>query len=77
MMREAKIINIGNSKGFRLPKNIIAKYHFKDEVVIEEKRRGILIYAKENEKISWDETYQAIAKHEDWSDWHEVFQDDE
>ncbi|MEW8119769.1 MAG: AbrB/MazE/SpoVT family DNA-binding domain-containing protein [Candidatus Thiodiazotropha sp.] len=77
MVREAKIINIGNSKGLRLPKNIIAKYHFKDEVVIEEKREGILIHAKENQKISWDETYQAIAKDEDWSDWHEVFQDDE
>ena len=77
MTREAQIIDIGNSKGFRLPKNIIAKYNLENGVVIEEKENGILIHAKENQTLSWDATYKAIAQEEDWSDWHTVFQDDE
>ena len=67
---ESKLINIGNSKGIRLPKKLIQKYHLDEKLTLEEKKEGILIKADIlDNKLSWDETYKEMAKEkEDWSD---------
>ena len=67
---ESKLINIGNSKGIRLPKKLIQKYHLDEKLTLEEKKEGILIKADiPDNKLSWDETYKEMAKEkEDWSD---------
>ena len=67
---EAKLINIGNSKGIRLPKKLIQKYHLDEKLTLEEKKEGILIKADiPDNKLSWDETYKEMEKEkEDWSD---------
>ena len=70
---ETKIIQVGNSKGIRLPKQLIAKYGLAEVVVIKELKNGILIEASADSQLSWDETYKAMAQsEEDWSDWAEM-----
>lgn len=67
---QAKLINIGNSKGIRLPKKMIEKYHLHDTLKLEEKEDGILIRSSIPEnKLTWEETYREMAtEEEDWSD---------
>ncbi len=69
--RAVKLIPIGNSKGIRLPKVILQKYGFSDSLVLEETNQGIMLRKKESEsdKLSWEQTYQAISQvQENWDD---------
>ena len=67
--RDVKLISIGNSKGIRLPKVLLEKYGWSDTLVLEETEEGIFLYSKEKNKLSWKETYRAMAaEDEDWSD---------
>ncbi|OHB72464.1 MAG: hypothetical protein A2W17_02055 [Planctomycetes bacterium RBG_16_41_13] len=64
-----KMIPIGNSKGIRLPKELLQKYGFSESVVLEEKEEGILLHRKKDEKLSWEDTYKSMAEEkEDWDD---------
>lgn len=67
---DAKLISIGNSKGVRLPKKLIERYHLKENLTLEELDEGILIKADEpQDKLSWEETFKEMAQeNEDWSD---------
>ncbi|MFO7680772.1 MAG: AbrB/MazE/SpoVT family DNA-binding domain-containing protein [Chloroflexota bacterium] len=74
-MIEAKLIKIGNSQGIRLPKKIISKYGFGNLVLLEETEDGILIHAAKSGKLSWEDTYKAMAEAEDqdeWEDWQNL-----
>ena len=76
MATEAKLIPIGNSKGIRIPKPLILKYNLQEQVLLEEVNGGLIIRAKGNPKLSWEETYKEIScAQEDWSDWL-AFEDD-
>ena len=67
--RDVKLISIGNSKGIRLPKVLLEKYGWSDTLALEETEEGIFLYSKEKNKLSWKETYRAMAaEDEDWSD---------
>jgi antitoxin MazE len=67
--RDIKLISIGNSKGLRLPKALLQKYGWSDSLILEEADEGIYLYSKEKNKLSWQETYRAMAaEDEDWSD---------
>ena len=65
MIKDAKLITIGNSKGVRLPKAMIAKYGLAWEVVLEEVASGILTHAPDRGKLSWEDTYAAMAEDKD------------
>ena len=67
---QAKLINIGNSKGIRLPKKIIEKYHLHDILELEERKDGILIRQDNpDDRLSWEETYrEMVESDEEWSD---------
>ena len=70
---EVKIVQIGNSKGVRLPKRLLVKYGFGETVVMKELDNGVLIERDGEKKLSWAETYQAMSQaDEDWSDWAEL-----
>lgn len=74
-MLEAKLIKIGNSQGIRLPKKIISKYGLGNLVFLEETEAGILIHAAKSGKLSWEDTYKAMAEAEErdeWSDWQNL-----
>lgn len=68
---EAKIIEIGNSKGLRLPKKLLQKYHFQKKIEIEELSEGLLLKAIETKdsKLSWEDTFKEMrSSAEDWTD---------
>ena len=74
-MLEAKLIKIGNSQGIRLPKKIISKYGLGNLVLLEETEDGILIHAAKSGKLSWEDTYKAMAASEEqdeWLDWESL-----
>ena len=67
--RDVKLISIGNSKGIRIPKVLLEKYGWGDSLVLEETEEGIFLFSNEKNKLSWKETYRAMAAdREDWSD---------
>lgn len=67
--RDIKLVAVGNSRGIRLPKALLQKYGWSDNLVLEEVEEGVFLYGKEKNKLSWKETYRAMAaEKEDWSD---------
>ena len=67
--RDIKLVPIGNSKGVRIPKALLQKYGFKNSLLIEETERGLLLRKKDDDKLSWEDTYKAMANEkEDWAD---------
>ena len=67
--RDAKLVPIGNSKGIRIPKTLLQKYGLKNSLLIEETDKGLLIYNKEESKLSWEGTYKTMASEkENWDD---------
>ena len=67
--RDVKLITIGNSKGIRLSKVLLQKYGWTDSLVLEEMEKGVFLYRPEENKLSWKETFRAMAAEgEDWSD---------
>ena len=67
--RDAKLVPIGNSKGVRIPKTLIRKYDLKSSLLIEETDRGLLLRNKKESKLSWEDTYKAMANQkEHWDD---------
>lgn len=68
-IKQLKIVQIGNSKGIRLPKAIIDKYGFSDSLQVEESEDGIFLRGKKDDKLSWEDTYKEMKKEqEDWDD---------
>ena len=66
---ELKVVPIGNSRGVRLPKAVLDKYAIRDAVVVEQREEGLLLRSKGDRRLSWDETFKAMAhEREDWSD---------
>jgi antitoxin MazE len=67
--KNVKLIDIGNSKGIRIPKAILQKYGFSDYLLIDETDRGLLLRKKEGGELSWEHTYKQMAKEkENWDD---------
>ena len=67
--KEIQLIPIGTSKGIRLSKKILQKYGFTDTLIIEEIKEGILIRNKNDKKLGWEQTYQAMTeKQESWEE---------
>ena len=68
-VRDVKLVPIGNSKGVRIPKPLLQKYGLKNSLLLEETDRGLLLRKKEDNKLSWEDTYKSMANEkEDWDD---------
>jgi antitoxin MazE len=66
---ELKVVRIGNSRGVRLPRSVLDKYGVEDVVLAEEREEGLLLRSKTDKRLSWRETFKAMARErEDWSD---------
>ena len=67
--REVKLIRIGNSRGIRLPKALLERYGWEDSLVLEEADDSVVLRGNAAAKMSWEQTYRAMAsEQEDWSD---------
>jgi antitoxin component of MazEF toxin-antitoxin module len=67
-----KVSRIGNSRGIRLPAQMLRKYHITDTVIAEEKVHEIVLRSApaKPQKLSWEETAKEMAASgEDWSGW--------
>jgi len=75
-VRDIKLVPIGNSKGVRLPKALLEKYGLNNSLLLEETDRGLLIRKKADNKLSWENTYKAMAgEKESWDDFDETLLD--
>ncbi len=78
MSREMRLIQVGDALGLQIPNVLVDKYRLQDEVVLEEREEGLLIHARHEAKLSWEETYRQMAtENEDWSDWQNLHDEDE
>ena len=74
---EIKVVKIGNSKGFRLPKAILEKYNIKDKVELILKNDYILIKPVSTPRKGWEEAFKKM--HENGHDQlliDDVFEDE-
>lgn len=74
-IKELKITRIGNSRGVRLPADVLRRYDFRDAAIMVEGVDGILLRPKQNHdvKMSWEETAKDMsASSEDLSAWDDV-----
>jgi antitoxin MazE len=75
-IRDIKLIPIGNSRGVRIPSELLKKYGFNQSLLLEETEQGLLLKKKDNNKLSWEDTYKAMAEEkEDWSEFDETLLD--
>jgi antitoxin MazE len=66
---ELKVVPIGNSRGVRLPKDVLDRYAIRDAVVLEEREDGLLLHSKKDRRLSWEDTFKEMARErEEWSD---------
>ncbi|MDD8027443.1 MAG: type II toxin-antitoxin system PemK/MazF family toxin [Acidobacteriota bacterium] len=75
---EVKIAKIGNSRGIRLPAEVLKRYRMDAFVLMEETADGIVLRPSGPavKKLSWEETAaEMAAEREDWSDWESVVGD--
>ena len=64
---ELKIVPIGNSKGVRLPKEILERYAISESIVLEAREEGLLLRNKRDKRLSWEDTFKAAAREgESW-----------
>ncbi len=67
--REVKLIPIGNSRGIRLPKELLDKYGWSDRLLLQEMEESVVLRGAKTHRPSWEETHRAMAaESEDWSD---------
>lgn len=72
---ELKVARIGNSRGVRIPADVLRRYAVGDTLLMIESPDGILLRPKRHEgrKLPWAETARAMAsEQEDWSAWDAV-----
>jgi len=80
-----KIVRIGNSRGLRLPRELLDTYHLQegDIVEIERRRDGFVVHPVSDgaKKLSYEESYRQIvleaAERAEWDDWDGVAGDGE
>lgn len=67
--RGIKLVAVGNSRGVRLPRDLLRKYGISDALVLEELPEGILLRSTASPKMSLDQTFAEMAvAQEDWRD---------
>lgn len=73
---ELKVVQIGNSRGVRLPKAVLERYEIKDSLVLEAREDGLLLRRKKDKRLTWEDTYREAAREkEDWSDFDATLAD--
>jgi antitoxin MazE len=65
-----KVVQIGNSRGVRLPKGLLARHRIGDSVSVRSTEGGILLTPSKDKRLGWVETFKfmAAAKDDRFSD---------
>lgn len=74
---ELSLAQIGNSRGIRLPADLIRKHGFEHGLVLEDRGHELALKPKAGpRKLSWEETGREMAAaDEDWSEWETAVAD--
>ncbi len=66
-----KLARIGNSRGIRLPAELIRRYGFRDTIKLQPGGDGILLIpARRSTKLTWEQTAGEMASSsETWEEW--------
>lgn len=62
MSATLKLVSIGNSKGVRLPADVIRRYHLHDKIQMEEVADGIMLKSASVQKLSFAEAAEEMLK---------------
>ena len=62
---EISIIKIGNSKGLRLPKNILEKYNISDKIELILEKGHIVLKPINEPRKGWDKAFKRMNKEGD------------
>lgn len=62
---EAQIINIGNSKGIRIPKTILKKYNIQDKINLILEEDFIVIKPIEEPRKGWEKAFKEMHENGD------------
>ena len=62
---EVSIIQIGNSRGFRLSKTLIEKYNIKDKIELILEKSYIILKPIDNPRKDWDKAFKEMRDNED------------
>ena len=62
MTKTLKLVQIGNSKGVRIPKELIQRYHLAGEVKLTETEAGLLLQRTGSKKLSLEESFAEMAR---------------
>jgi antitoxin MazE len=74
---EIPIINIGNSKGIRLSKTLLAEYNIQDSVELVLEKNRIIIKPLSNPRKGWEEAFKEMSENgEDKLLMDDVFEDE-
>jgi antitoxin MazE len=55
---KAKLIQIGNSKGIRIPKSVLEQCDFEEDVKIEVRRKKLIVYSDKKARKNWDAEFK-------------------
>jgi len=72
---ELTVTRVGNSRGVRLPAEVLRRYRVGDALIMEQRPDEIVLRPKRTrrQKLNWAETYQQMAlADEDWSAWESL-----
>ncbi|MBJ7326608.1 MAG: AbrB/MazE/SpoVT family DNA-binding domain-containing protein [Chthoniobacterales bacterium] len=74
---EITLTQIGNSRGIRLPAELIRSHGLARGLVLEDRGHEIALKPKHgSRKFSWEDTArEMVAAHDDWSAWDAVLPD--
>ena len=62
---KATVIRIGNSRGVRIPKVLLAQCRLRDTVELEIEDGRLVIRPAERARYGWDDAFEKMAKHGD------------
>lgn len=74
---ELSVINIGNSKGIRLPKTILEKYNINDKIELILEKGYIILKPKSEPRKNWEKAFKEM--HESGDDqllMDDIFEDE-
>jgi len=59
---KAKLIQIGNSKGIRIPKSVLEQCDFEEDVKIEVRKKKLIVYSDTKARKNWDTEFKNKAE---------------
>jgi antitoxin MazE len=67
---ELTVTRVGNSRGVRIPAEVLRRYRIGATVLMEQRADEIVLRPKRERRLNWEETARAMAEAgETWSEW--------